>query len=120
MFISFGTNDFNHYKTLEDMEAHACAFMDKIKESYKSSAKRFFVISPIWRGDLEKTNPIGTFAEARDVVIRQAQAHGMTHIDGLKLVPPLPCFFQDEYLHPNDAGFGLYTQNLIREIIKYF
>lgn len=121
VFISFGTNDFNHYKTLEEMEAQTCAFMDKVKERYKNIAKRFFVISPIWRADLaEKEREIGSFADARAVVIRQAQAHGMTHVDGLKLVPPLPCFFQDEYLHPNDAGFGLYTQNLIREIIRYF
>lgn len=120
VFIAYGTNDYHYFKTLEELEAHADEYLSKVHKLFDGTAKRYFVISPIWRGDLHLELPMGSFDEARDVVIRMAKKHGMTHIDGLTLIPPIPEFFEDKYLHPNDLGFGIYTQNVLREIVKYF
>ena len=116
VFVSYGTNDFGHYKTYDDLRIHCDAHLALIAEEYKD--KKIFVISPIWREHREG-KAMGTFEECRRIIIDIAEKYGMIHIDGLTLVPPLPEFFQDEYLHPNDNGFSLYAENLIKKIQKY-
>ena len=115
-----GTNDYNHFTTAEDMESHVRDYISDVKARFSATAKRFIVISPIWRADLDFDRPMGTFEQARDIVIRAAEDNGMIHVDGLTLIPPAREFYQDKYLHPNDIGFALYTQNLLKQIIKYF
>jgi hypothetical protein len=58
-------------------------------------------------------------SEARGAIIEYAAKHGMNHINGLELVPPSPEYFRDEYLHPNDLGFCLYAQGVIKQMNKY-
>ncbi|MBQ9112579.1 MAG: SGNH/GDSL hydrolase family protein [Clostridia bacterium] len=119
VFIAFGTNDFSHYHTVDEVRRNACSFMDIIKREY-NEAKNIFVISPIWRADFEKgKRGIDSLISCRQVIIEQAEAHGFIHIDGTSLVPPSPEFFADRSLHPNAVGFGIYAENLIRQIIRY-
>ena len=113
VFVSYGTNDFGHYKTYEDFKAHCHAHLKLIADEYKN--KKIFVISPIWRGRREGKT-MGTFEGCRRIVIDEAERFGLVHIDGLTLVPPLPSLFEDEYLHPNDNGFSFYAENLIKAI----
>lgn len=120
VFIAFGTNDFNHSESAEDIERRARQYMLTAKQHFGEAAKRFFVISPIWRADLDFDRPTGTFKGVRDIIINASEEYGMIHVDGLDLVPPMKDFFKDEYLHPNDVGFAQYTQNLLRKIIRYF
>ena len=114
--VAYGTNDFNHYKTKEEMRAHTRSFLEQVAKTYEG--KSIFVISPIWRAD-SKERPLGTFEEARAVVIQEAERLGLIHIDGLELVPPLPEFFADKYLHPHDMGFGVYAEQLISRLQAY-
>jgi hypothetical protein len=58
------------------------------------------------------------FAACRDVVISEAEKRGLIHIDGLTLVPPVPALFADKVLHPNDLGFSIYSENLIKALQK--
>ena len=37
-------------------------------------------------------------------------------VPGYNLVPHRPEFFSDGRLHPNDLGFGVFAQNLQREL----
>ena len=113
VFVSYGTNDFSHYKTYDDFRAHSEAHLALIANEYKG--KKIFVISPIWR-DKRDGKAMGTFEGCRQIVIDGAEKFGLTHIDGLTLVPPLSALFQDEYLHPNDNGFSFYAENLIKAI----
>ena len=108
--IAYGTNDFGHYKTLDDLREHTRAHLSLIANEYKG--KKLFCISPIWRGHRDG-KAMGSFEQCRAVVIEEAERLGFIHIDGLALVPPLPVFYQDGYLHPNDNGFSIYAENLI-------
>ena len=116
VLIAYGTNDFGHYPTLDEFRSHVAAHLDLLVKEY--AGKTFFVLSPIWRGHRDG-KAMGSFRDCRGVVIEEAQKRNLIHIDGLKLVPPLPIFFQDEYLHPNDSGFSLYAENLIVELEKH-
>lgn len=113
VFVSYGTNDFGHYKTLEDLGLHTDAFMERLAEAYGD--KKVFVISPIWRVKREG-KAMGSFADCRRVIIETAAKYGFTHIDGLTLVPPMECVLADG-LHPNDLGFSFYSENLIRSLL---
>ena len=115
VIIAFGTNDFGFYQTIDELKANTAAFMSRIAEEYKG--KRIFYISPIWRERREK--PMGSFQECRKALIDEACKHGFIHVDGLGLVPPLPEFYADQEVHPNALGFGLYAENLIKEMLKH-
>lgn len=116
VILALGTNDFGKNATVKEMTDKAAAFMDLLAAEYKG--KKIFYISPTWRAAQEK--PMGSFAECRNALIREATARGLIHINGLDMVPPDPTFFADETpLHPNALGFGIYAENLIREMQKY-
>lgn len=114
VIVAYGTNDFGHYKTQDEMRGHVRAHLALIAKEYEG--KRIFVISPIWRGVQQK--PMGTFAECRKIVIEEAARLGLVHIDGLSLVPPLPELFPNDLLHPNELGFSFYAENLIAQMTK--
>lgn len=112
VIVAYGTNDFGHNKTQDEMRAHVRAHLGMIAEEY--AKKRIFVISPIWRG--VQVKPMGSFAECRTIVAEEAERLGLAHIDGLTLVPPFPELFPDDLLHPNELGFSFYAENLIAQI----
>lgn len=111
VIMAYGTNDFGHYKTYDELCSHADAHTSAVAEEYKD--KKLFYISPIWR-DKREGKEMGSFEECRRIIAETAKKNGFDHIDGLTLVPPRPELFQDEYLHPNDNGFSLYAENLIK------
>lgn len=117
IFVAFGTNDFRHCPSLNELRNRVSAYLSLLAEEYAS--KLFFVISPTWRGTRDSRAMEGTFEDCRSLIAEEAERLGMIHIDGLTLVPPLPIFFQDGYLHPNDNGFSLYAENLISQLEQY-
>ncbi len=116
VLVAYGTNDFGHYSSLEELRAHVSAYLTRIKREYTD--KQIFVLSPIWRGHREGKK-MGSFEDCRAVITGEAERLQLTHIDGLRLVPPFPSLFADEYLHPNDEGFSIYAENLIIELEKH-
>ena len=115
VIIAFGTNDFGFYQTIDELKANTSAFMSRIAEAYKG--KKIFYVSPIWRERREK--PMGSFQECRKALVEEADKQGFIHVDGLDLVPPIPEFYADKEIHPNALGFGLYAENLIKEMLKH-
>lgn len=113
VLVAYGTNDFGHYKTLDEFRTHVSAFLDRLTALFAD--KRLVILSPIWR-DHRDGKAMGSFSDCRATLIEQIERRGLTHVDGLELVPPIPSLFADEYLHPNDLGFSLYAQNLIERL----
>lgn len=116
VLVAYGTNDFGRYKTYEEFRAHTAAHLRLIAEEYTEA--KIFVLSPIWR-DKRDGKSMGTFEGCRAIVEQEAEALDLIHIDGLDLVPPIPEFFGDAFLHPNDEGFSLYAENLIIALEKH-
>lgn len=114
VIIAYGTNDFFHFPEDEVRRTKAREFLDLIKAAY--GEKRVIVLSAIWRGNAE-CQPLGEeFHSFRRYVEQLARERGFFAIDGLTLVPPIPAMYNDKYLHPNDLGFSLYTENLIKQL----
>ncbi|MBQ2737898.1 MAG: SGNH/GDSL hydrolase family protein [Clostridia bacterium] len=115
VILAYGTNDAMRYQNNRDeMHRQVCGYLDLIKEGYENS--QVIVISPIFRAT-DGLVPIGEwFDERRTMIEDEARRRGFDVISGLDLVPPLPDFYADRYLHPNDLGFTCYALNLIRKL----
>ena len=112
--IAYGTNDFGHFATLDEMRRHTARFLDGIAEQFGN--KRVLVVTPIYRADWQKPKKMGSFAEACALVAEEGKRCGFTVIDGQELVPHNDDFMADA-LHPNDLGFGVYAQNMIKKML---
>ena len=119
VIIAYGTNDFAHFQSYEDMEKAASDFFDGVKSAYGKTAKNVFYVSAPWQRDYEKIRAMGSFAESRKRLALVAISKGFVHIDGLTLLPSSTEFLADGFLHPNALGFGIYAENLIKQMIRY-
>lgn len=117
VFIAYGTNDYAVMDSLASLEAACAAYFSRVKELFGN--KKIFYISPLWRADGAMIRRTGTLDQCREVFIRHCHAHGFHHIDGYELVPHNPFYFNDGFLHPNDLGFSLYAENLIKKILPH-
>ena len=117
VFIAYGTNDYAHFTSIEALETACKEYFDRVKEIY--STKKIFYISPIWRADGTMVRKTGTLDDCRKVMIQQCEKHGFIHIDGYSLVPHVPFYLNDGYLHPSDLGFSVYSENLIKFLLQY-
>ncbi len=113
VIIAYGTNDYGHYKTKEDLQYQASAFLDQIAQNYP--AEKVYCILPIHRLDLEKVRSMGTFEECRTLLKEEITRRNFHVIDGFDLVPNHEFYFADA-VHPNDIGFAEYAKNLLKEI----
>lgn len=110
VILAYGTNDFSHFPDFAYMQERVTAYLDLVKSTYGD--KQVFVLTPIWRGNREGKKT-GRFEDCCAMIGNEAAKRGFTVIDGLSLMSPMPEFFRDAYLHPNDLGFSLYAENLI-------
>lgn len=115
--IAYGTNDYTSFKSPEAQQQACAEYLKKVKALYGD--KQVFCISPLWRADGIVRRAAGSFEEVRARVIREIEANGFIHIDGLLLHPHSEEFFADGCLHPNDYGFSVYARNLIRAMEPY-
>lgn len=114
VFVAFGTNDYNTYDTLDEIEQHCNAYLDKVKEYFPR--KKVICISPLWRADGELMLSTGTLADVKERIEAQIKQHDFFCVDGYTLVPHMTEFYADGFLHPNDLGFSYYSENLIYQI----
>ena len=116
--IAYGTNDFIKCENHEQFIGNAEAFFLRAREVFPEAQIAY--ISPIWRGETEKDNsPVGEFFTLAKELGALAEACGLFHIDGQKLVPHLSSFYSDLTLHPNDMGFSFYAENFVRAICEF-
>ena len=118
--VSYGTNDWSHDVTKDQLRESCRQFCKRISEFYPRA--KIFIVSPIWRLNFDKVTAFGSPAYTVHDVIAEAVADipNLTLIRGWNLVPQLVEFYSDGYLHPNDEGFSTYAENLYLEIKKSF
>ena len=141
--VAYGTNDWSKC-TRDELFQNAKAFYTNLSGLYPNA--KIFAITPIClgtagiTGEIMKFDVTQTNADIRlsdfpsdihrrspgggahvDAVIGEAiqGLANVTHVNGWKLTPGVKDFYADQWLHPNDLGFGVYASNLYRELIKY-
>ncbi len=119
--IAYGTNDWAVRASKEEFLYEAERFFKKIKTIYPD--KKIVYISPIWRGDYQRPfgaqdTAVGEFETSVKELQTLAKQYRLSVIDGIPLTPHISDFFADQFLHPNDLGFGFYAENLLRAMKK--
>lgn len=117
VIVALGTNDYGADLTLSQIRSNCSEYMSQIAAVYPG--KKRFCITPIWRGDERQVKASGVLADVRRMITEEAQRWNMVVIDGSGMVPHRSEYYADEYLHPNDIGFALYAQNLLRVLDQY-
>ena len=117
VIFAFGTNDWGIQKSHDELRANAAAFIEAITKKF--AGKKIFGLSPIWRGNSGELKPAGYFVDVCKTVKEEIVKHGVTLIDGETLTPHMTDFFSDLYLHPNGLGFGVYAENLCKQLKEY-
>lgn len=115
VFVSYGTNDFNRFQTLKEIEERATEYLKSVKTLY--SQAKIFVVSPIWRMDEDAPSAAGEFSDCQKAIQEIAKGLAVEVVDGGTLVPPQAKLMADD-LHPNDLGFTVYALNLIKAVYK--
>ena len=115
--VAYGTNDWSTTNGASFLAA-ARAFFAALVKNYPSA--KIFAITPIYRKDMTASKPFGAFSTVADR-LREATdgLSTVTVVDGFNFVPHKHTLYADLRLHPSDAGFDHYAENLIAEIKKH-
>lgn len=112
--VAYGTNDWG--------KTDFATFSENCPAFYAALAARhphtpIFALTPIPRGGIMENENFGHFDQVAETVRAVAARHeNITVIDGAELMPYDKALYSDGYLHPNDTGFAVYADNLIRKI----
>lgn len=112
--VAYGTNDWN-YCTKEEFTHNCKAFLCNLHNNYTTS--KIFVITPVWRKEMNESRKFGEFESIADIIQEQATAFdNITVVKGVEFIPQDENLFADLSLHPNDNGFEYYFENLSKHI----
>lgn len=112
--VAYGTNDWSKC-TKEEFENNCKGFLSNLNTNYPTS--KIFVITPIWRKELNEYREFGEFEGIEQTIKKIIQQFdNITVIRGFEFVPQSEEYFADLRLHPNDKGFDCYFKKLAEQI----
>ena len=116
IMVAYGSNDW--YKvTRQEFKEQCRAFLETVSE--RNPQAEIFVLTPIWRKDLQEERPFGDFQDVEKLIRECCQGlSNVKVIRGFDFVPKDEAFFHDLRLHPNDEGFRYYADNLCKAIAQ--
>ncbi len=112
--VAYGTNDYTRIESINTIEENVHAYYKKLKAIYPD--KEIYIITPIWRGNLDSEEAIQKMRQIRKVITRKAEEYGFAVINGTKLVPHVYEAYIDKGLHPNAFGFEEMAKNIMKAI----
>lgn len=115
VITALGCNDFGRYPTLDELKQAVSGMLGRLKDFYPEA--KLVTVLPTWRADVDSTRSMGTFDQCRDMIKTIAEGLGYAVIDGYAMIPHVSELFADT-VHPNDMGFELYAENLIKALDK--
>lgn len=112
--VAYGTNDWSQ-RSRERFDEKCPKFYAALERNYPNS--KIFALTPIWRKDHLEHHAFGSFFDVEKIIRSIAEKHeNIICISGWDFVPKDEKYFSDLRLHPNDAGFAFYADNLIKAI----
>ena len=115
--VAYGTNDWSG-QPRASFEEKCRAFYAHLSALYPNA--KIFALAPIWRSNGQAETQFGAPVTAVCDMIREKTADlaNVTVLCGDAFIPHLKPFTTDG-LHPNDAGFQIYAQNLYLALKPY-
>ncbi len=110
IFVAYGTNDSTQIDSLEEIGRNIAEYFAELRRIFPEEPVT--VITPTWRIEAAEDAQYAEKLDAiRGLIGKEAEKRRCRLVDGSRLVPHLPEYFADGYLHPNDLGFSQYVLN---------
>ena len=110
IIVAYGTNDWSNSE-LGEFKRDCKEFYVLLSQKYPTS--KIFALTPIWRKDYMEEYKCGDFSFVADYI--KEVTSGLDNVyclDGFDLVPHREEMFADLWLHPNEAGFKHFADNV--------
>lgn len=108
--VALGTNDWSN-RTKDRFVECLNQFYTKLNALYPEA--KIAVITPLWRGDIDRVTKVGTFEEAVSAIREAASVcKNVKFICGQEMLEHKKALFSPDVLHPNDLGF----ENLVSHL----
>ena len=116
--VAYGTNDYSRYETAEEYNAHTGAYIQKLGTLFPDTP--IVGILPIYRNDenhnARKLYRTYSLDDARACLRKHYEALPNGYVVEETGIAHLSDFYAADFLHPNDLGFGLMAQGVIRKL----
>lgn len=116
--VAYGTNDYSRYETAEDYKEHTGRYIQKLGKLFPDTP--IVGIIPIYRNDKNyqsrKLYRTYSLDDARKILIQHYKALPNGHVVEETGIPHLPEVYAADCLHPNEFGFTLMTQAIVRKL----
>jgi len=113
--VAYGTNDWDLVPELPTLRDNARRYFERLAGLFPGVPA--YVLTPIWRGDMDKPKACGGFDEVVRVIAEEAgRCPDNRIIDGLTIPIHDRKYFQDNWLHPNEEGFRVMADRLFEAI----
>ncbi|MDD4083578.1 MAG: SGNH/GDSL hydrolase family protein [Sphaerochaetaceae bacterium] len=115
--IAYGTNDWQHFDKYETIEKNVELYFKTLNSKFPETP--VFVITPIWRADIDKDTKAGSFMAITMLIEGKAKKYSnFKVIRGIDIPIHNRHYFRDNYLHPNKEGFTIMAAYLGENIRK--
>ncbi|MGI6085107.1 MAG: SGNH/GDSL hydrolase family protein [Acetivibrionales bacterium] len=113
--VAYGTNDWTIMPDIETIRINVRQYFKRINELYPGTP--IFVITPIWRGDMDILQPSGSLEDVIEVIKNETSGYSdIKIIDGLEISSRKSEGYADGWLHPNKKGFKIMANKILERI----
>ena len=113
--VAYGTNDWDLVPELPTLRDNARRYFARLAGLFPGVP--VYVLTPIWRGDMDKPKACGSFDDVVHTIAEEAgRCFDNRIIDGLAIPIHDRKYFQDNWLHPNEEGFRIMADYLFGAI----
>ena len=118
--VAYGTNDWSRKPTARAIRQDAQRYLDKLAWYFPSTP--IYVVSPLWRADVESGAPSGVELTWVGSMLRSCcDAHAnMYYVEGYDAIPENPVMLADGYLHPGPVAAGLVAERVMSVVSQTF
>ena len=118
--LAYGTNDYSKYEQADEYRRLAEAYMERLTELYPDVP--ILMMLPIYRNDESYREKAArrayTLEDARQILREIAGRFPQVTVLDTAFYPHHADFFAPDYLHPNDLGFLVQGEEVVRAIRK--
>lgn len=118
--VAYGTNDYSRRETAEEYAQRSGRYIQKLAALFPNA--KIVGILPIYRNDLNyhtrRLYRTYSLDDARKILKEQYEALPNGYVIEQTGIPHIPQFYAADLLHPNEFGFTLMAQGIIRELQK--
>ena len=116
--VAYGTNDYSRYETVEEFVEPAERYIKKLAELFPDT--KILGMLPIYRNDqnhqVKKLYRRYSLDDARAILKDFYKNCPNGYVLEETGIPHIPEAYVSDFLHPNEFGFSLMSQGVIRKI----